>query len=142
MFGRKSQEFDDWTAEAAAIEANRYIGLLKERLGQVREKDTSDIRVFALNSGQEGYVDGFTIDKLLFMTTITVNFYEVTYKRTKLFQLDNKSIIGSQYQPTFAHFFLRKIKGIAEQYRLSGDSNNKTADSPYNWYDNSTFYQD
>ena len=100
--------------EKAAEEANTYIALLKQHLGPV--VDASDQRVFILNSGQEGYVDGFVIDKTLFWYTITVNFYELP--RNKLFQLENQSIIGNTYKPSFAHFVLQKYKALVESLNI------------------------
>lgn len=133
MFKRKPQdEISQLKVEEAARRANNLIGLLKQRLGD-KPSDTSDPRIFVLNTGQEGFVDGFTEDKLLFSTTITVNFYEVTHKRTKLFQYDQKAIIGSQYEPTFVHYILRKMIDLAQQYGITHSSaiQNQTDESPW-----------
>lgn len=128
------------TEEEAAHAANRLIGLLHQHLGRVQ--DTSDERVIILNSGQQGYVSGFVVDHFLWSAKITVNFKELP--RNKLFQYENKAIIGRMYRPSFVHYYLNHLQSIASQYDLLQYSNNRinTEESPWNWtsnYENSQF---
>lgn len=137
---QKENKLTDMNEVQAATEANRIIGLLHQKLGNI--EDTSDSRVFTLmntkrGKAQEGYIQGFSIDKVLFSTTITVNFRELP--RNKPFQYDNKAIISGQYKPSFVHWFLAFIQNVASQYRFPENSSNSSYavdESPWSWYQN------